>query len=321
VLAGAGPLRITYRVPAGPLGDLIGATLSLYDVAWPDAHREVELACRVDDAPLAGARGDYLEAAQMLVDTTPAGLRATTTRGGNLDGTFGDAGESWSMGISSQIIAAEAWSDVEDLLSLVLTTGWRRAGWVPLHAAGLSDGSRGVIVCATGGGGKTTFTIGMARRGWRVLGDDKLLLDMHCGSGRVRAVKHMMNVDPVVRRWFDEVGDLSRLPSYSSWTGKRRVALGSLWPAAPATAMSPTHLLAIDRRADARGISVSEMSTAEAISALLHQSVIPREPQVARLITGALATTAQRLTPRRVTIGDGAYAEPDALAVVEAALR
>src|SRR6185503_12670155 len=151
-------------------------------------------------------------------------------------------------------------------------------------------------------------------------GDDKLLVAMNGRPGHVAAIKHVLNVDPAVRQWFPEIGDLSAVAPYSSFNPKRRVPLGRFWPSAPAFEMSATHLLAIDRQPGARGITVSTMTTAEAISTLLHQSVIPREPGIARAITQTLATMAQRVTALRVAVGDGAYVEAEALDVVEQAL-
>jgi hypothetical protein len=321
-VASVGPLRIAFDAPDGPVRDLIAATLSLYDVAWSKTPlRDVELSLTVGGTRAAGAQGRYLECAQMLVDMTSEGLRATTTHGGAASAEFTDGGERWWVTVSEQIVADGIWPEIEDMLSLVLTTGWRRAGWVPLHAGGLTDGRRGLLVCAGSGGGKTTFTMAMARRGWRALGDDKLLLAMHGRQQFVAAIKHMLNVDPAVQRWFPEVGDLRALPEYSAWTPKRRVSLGSFWPTAPATEMSATHLLTIERRPDAHGIGVRPMVMDEAISTLLHQSVIPRDPRVARPIASALATLAQRVSAVSVTVGDDAYADPEALLAVEEALR
>lgn len=319
--ASAGPLRIALDVPDGPLFEVIQANLALYDVAWARlTTRSVELLCTVAGGHAAAARGNYLEAMRMLVDATHDGLRATTEHGGEICATFVASGERWSMRVSPEIISGSHWTEVEDMLSLVLTTGWRRAGWVPLHAGGLTNGRRGLLVCAGGGGGKTTFTVAMARRGWRALGDDKLLLAMDGDPQHVAAIKHMLNVDPAVQRWFPEVGDLSVLPEYSSWTIKRRVSLSEFWPSARATEMSATHLLAIERRRDAQGIAVSPMTRADAISTLLHQSVIPSDPEIARRITRTLASLAQRVSATRVTVGDDAYADPSALLAVEEAV-
>ena len=160
----------------------------------------------------------------------------------------------------------------------------------------------------------------MVRRGWRSLGDDKLLLPMN-GNGDVMAIKQMLNVDPDVRRWFPEVGDLTVMPPYSAWTTKRRVSLGAMFPSAPATQMPTTHLVVVDRQPRTKGIHVSSMTAAEAISALLHQSVIPHDAPTAAGITRALARLGERVSGVKVSVGDDAYADPDALIAVEAALR
>jgi hypothetical protein len=321
-VASAGPLRIRFAAPPGPVHDVIAANLALYTVPWPQLNmRAVELSCTVTDRPEADARGDYMVCAQMLVDATTDGLRATTTHGGGIRARFTDAADEWSMSLVPELLSGEFPVDVEDMLSLVLTTGWRRARWVPVHAGGLTDGRRGLLVCAGSGGGKTTFTLAMVRRGWRTLGDDKLLLAMDGPAGHVNAIKHVLNVDPAVARWFPEVGDLSAVPQYSAWTLKRRVALADLWPSAAATEMTASSLLVIERRTDARGVAVAPISTPDAISALLHQSVIPTDPRVARPITRALATLGQRVSAFRVTVGDDAYADHEALTVVEDALR
>jgi hypothetical protein len=318
--APAGPLRITVSASDGLLRDLIAGTLALYNVPWTDSPmRSVALDCVLGDAASSAAQGDYLVCAQMLVDATSAGLRATTTHGAQVSGTFDESGERWTMTVPRTVIADGFEPEVEDMLSLVLTTGWRRAGYVPLHAGGLTDGRRGLLVCAGSGGGKTTFTLAMARRGWKSLGDDKLLVAM--SDRRVVAIKHMLNVDPLVQRWFPEIGDLTALPQYSAWTPKRRVSMARLLPAAPATEMVATHLLLIDRQTGASGITVSPMSSADAISALLHQSVVPHDPRVAAPIARTLATLGQRLTGLRATVGDDAYADAEALAAVEEALR
>jgi hypothetical protein len=192
---------------------------------------------------------------------------------------------------------------------------------VPLHAAGIAHGRSGVLICATSRGGKTTLTLGLARRGWHVVGDDKLLLGRNDGQFLVAGVKHMLNVDPATREWFPEVGDLDALPIYSEWSPKRRVALSSIFPLAAAATMGVTHVVALDRSGRRGPLHVRPMAFAEILSTLLHQTVIPRQPGVARPITTALAGLAQSVRGVRVVLPDGAYDDPRALDGLEAALR
>jgi hypothetical protein len=257
----------------------------------------------------------------MNVDPAPDGLRATTTHGAVLRGKFNDAGEQWQMSVPSEIVADGWWPEIEDLLSLVLTTGWRRAGWVPLHAAALTDGHRGAIVCAAGGGGKTTFMMAMVRNGWRSLGDDKLLLRSEGSQATVAALKLMLNVDPAVEAWFPEIGDLRDLPEYSAWTPKRRVALESLWPCSTQLTMRPTTIVALQRRRGVGTFRIEPMDATETIATLLKQTVIPHDPSQARWIAGELVACARRSAGVRIEVGDDAYVDPGAIARVAGALH
>lgn len=319
-----GPLEVRVTAPSGPLNDLIRATLELYDVPWSlTARRHVQL----DAGMLAhdGARpaaGDYLVCAQMLVDCLPGGaLRATTTDGATLVEERRPDGEDWRLEVPQSIQASGRWVQVEDLLSLVATTGWRRAGWVPLHAAGLVRDQRGLIVCAGSGGGKTTFTVAMLRRGWGTTGDDKLLLGIHGGAPVLAGIKHVLNLDPKVAAWFPEVGDIAAEPLYSAWSPKRRVPLARFWPDAPAVSMAATHALVLQRSPSGpAGVTVRRLGPGEVIAALLRQTVIPSHPSDARPIVRAITRLAQRVTGLAVQIGDDVYADPEAMRRVERAL-
>ena len=319
----AGPLDIDLEARPGPTLDLLESTLALYDVAWTlTPAKRVTLEVDVVALPVAeAAHGAYLECAQMLVDALPDGLRATTTRGAALVGRFSEHGEAWRMTVPARIPDEGWWPEIEDLVSLIVTTGWRRAGWIPIHGAGLTRAGVGVIVCAASRGGKTTFALAMARRGWRVVGDDKLLLGVVDGRPTVAAVKHMLNVDPALRDWFPELGDVSALPIYSEWSPKRRVPLASIFPDAPASAMSVSHVISLERRDGGGDINIEHMGMAETLSALLHQTVIPNESRAARAITAGLVGIGQSARGLRVTVPDGIYADPAALEPVEDALR
>jgi hypothetical protein len=315
--AAAGPLDIALSVPDERLLEVIAANFALYAVPWTHGPtKRVELSCAAiaDVAAEVPARGSYLEAARMLVDRTPSGMRATTEHGAEMVGTFDDHGERWLMRVPAALADEQRWWEIEDLLSLVLTTGWRRAGWVPLHAAALTDGNRGVLVCATSGGGKTTFMMALARAGWKALGDDKLLLRTGGAQPLIVAVKHMLNVDPRVDAWFPEVGDLRGRPAYSAWSPKRRVGLGELWPDSPAFAMRPTTIVNLERHQGPGALTATAMDPAATIGTLLRQTVIPLDPEEARWITSELVACARHATGVRLVVGDDAYRDAGAVA-------
>ena len=302
--------------------NVVDSTLSLFDVPWtitPARPVSIHVA-ETEESVWDPAEGHFLKAAQMVVDGTTDGMRATTTRGAVIEGTYEPHGERWRMTVPVRLVAEDRRPEIEDLVSLVVTCGWRRAGWIALHAAGLSRGNVTALVCAGSRGGKTTFSMAMVSRGWRLIGDDKLLLGAPDGTSIVAGIKHVMNVDPRAVAWFPELGDLTALPEYSAWSPKRRVALSSVWPSAAALKGEPTHLVQLIRTEGTGDARVLPLTTAERISVLLHQTVIPLDPAIARAITSTLAVLAERLRGIRVEVPDGVYGQPDALAVVEDAL-
>jgi hypothetical protein len=302
--------------------DVVANSLAVYDLAWTlGPMKAVELECHlVVDPAGSTARGSYIQAARMLVDRTSSGMRATTEHGAEIDGAFAADAERWLMRVPREVSERGLSWEIEDLLSLVLTTGWRRAGWVPLHAAALTDGRRGVVVCAMGGGGKTTFTMAMVRAGWKAVGDDKLLLRTDGSEPLIAALKHVLNVDPAVDAWFPEIGDLRGLPEYSAWTPKRRVALTSLWPDSTALAMRPTTIISLERSPGADAFQIQPMDDASTVTTLMRQTVIPTDPEQARWITRVLAACARDALGLRVTVGEDAYLDPSALARVALAI-
>ena len=213
---------------------------------------------RLESAPfVAAVDATYLSCARMVVGAPAENeLRATTLIGAAASGCLGADGDDWTVTAPDEAIAEGTLEDVEDLVGLALTTGWRRAGWVPLHAAGIVD-DRGncALVCAPSGGGKSTMTAAFVRRGWRALGDDKLLARVDDdGTVRVAALLHTFNLHPATRAWFPEVGDLEQLPTYSAWTDKRKVSASAIWSGATADIGAPTRVVAAEpERGPGRG--------------------------------------------------------------------
>ena len=164
------------------------------------------------------------------------------------------------------------------------------------------------------------MTAALVSRGWRALGDDKVLLRAGpCDPPEVAALLHTFNLDPSTREWLPAVGDLTRLDRYSNWTEKRRVALASIWPDGGEIRGNPTHLVEIER-ADQSGVTVTPMPSDDLFGALLRQTVVPSASDAARQILGAVAATAPHLHGLRVRVGDDAYRDPGALDDLVAAL-
>ena len=316
-----GPLDLIVTSHSDILRNKVADTLDLYNVEWPGTRLKLHIAIEADDEPQTLGPGKYLECARMNVDHAPDArgtLVATCRSGIHARGNPRDG--RWSFFVSD---ADDPWvlTDMESLLSLVLTEGWRAAGWVPVHAASVIRGETCAMICAESGGGKTTLTAALVRRGWRTLGDDKLLLRIsESGTPELRALVHTFNLHPRTQAWFPEVGDLEQLPVYSEWTEKRKVNPESIWAGTTENRATPTHLVQIRRVKTEKSVSVSSMQGAEVLSALLHQAAVPSDSLIAKHVLTTVVATASQLTGLSVELGENAYDDADCLASLEQAL-
>jgi hypothetical protein len=256
----------------------------------------------------------------MSVDANASGLSASTVSGATASGRVGGSGDQWSILVPRGETPSTTLSDVEDLIGLALTTGWRRSGWVPIHAAGVVKNGRCVVLCATSGGGKTTLTLALVRRGWRALGDDKLLLSCPGGSPELGGLVHTCNLHPQTRAWFPEVGDLERLPVYSAWTEKRRVSIDSVWPGGTVAGGRPTHIVQLDRSETYQGVRVLPLAQREILPTLLRQTVLPSDRGVTSQMLRTIADATRDLRGLRIEVGRDAYRDSACLEAFEAAL-
>jgi hypothetical protein len=314
-----GPLEISLNAPQGALGEKVIEAFGLYDVAWEPPHLPVKLNVIYSGAPAPILDGAYLQCARMKVDADRAGLLAVCPSG--VAACYDEAQGAWLIAAPPEFDARARPEEIEDLIGLVLTTGWRRAGWVPMHAAAVVNGSRCVFLCAPSGGGKTSLAAALIRRRWRTLGDDKLLLRSAAGEEiELAALMHHFNLHPKTQEWFAEVGDLERLPLYSAWTEKRKVNIEDIWKGKTAARGRPTHLVLLARRERGAGVKIAALPRAEVLSTLLRQTVIPHDRKIAAEILAAVAATARRLEGFQVEIGEDAYRDPALLDLIERAL-
>jgi hypothetical protein len=317
-----GPLRVNVEAQTTFLYDKVIETLRLYDRHWPVHDRTVEIRIHeTPDAVAQPANGKFLRCDRINVDVAEAGLLATTIGGARSRSQQSGSTERWEMNIPGELVQTSNLEDVEELVILALTAGWRSAGWVPVHAGAVTNGERCAIICAPSGGGKSTLTAAFVRRGWRAIGDDKLLLRMVDGRPHLAALQRTFNLHPVTSTWFPEVGDLERLPRYSTWTHKRKVKMESIWPEPVADDAQPTHLLRVRRGPQPGGIVYEPLSAGDTLATLLRQVVIPTDRSTANRILSAVAPTAEKLRGFDVVVGENAYGRADALDALESALR
>jgi hypothetical protein len=317
-----GPLRVTVDAESTVLRNKVVETLILYDRRWPAHDHSVEIRIRTAaDAVAEPATGTFLRCARITVDVAESGLHATTLCGARSRVWQTARMDRWDIDVPAGLIATANLEDVEELIILALTTGWRSAGWVPVHAAAVTDGSRCAVICAPSGGGKSTLSAAFVRRGWRTIGDDKLLLRVVDGRSHLAALQRTFNLHPCTSAWFPEVGDLERLPRYSTWTAKRKVKIESIWPEPAADGAHPTHLLRVRRAPESGGIVHTPLGPGETLTTLLRQVAIPSDRSTASHILSAVAPTARGMRGLDVVVGENAYGRADALDALIGALQ
>ena len=315
-----GPLEVTVEARSAILYEKILETVRLYDRVWGSHERHVAIHARERSASGSPALGTFLRCARIDVDVTESGLVASTIGGARARLVSSEGSERWDLDIPSELLTNGNLEDVEELVTLALTAGWRSAGWVPVHAAAVTDGNRCVMICAPSGGGKSTLTAAFVRRGWHAVGDDKVLLRTNGGVAQIAALQRTFNLHPQTSTWFPEVGDLEVLPRYSTWTHKRKVKIESVWADPAADLAKPTHIFRVRRDAVPGPIAYTPMDSGAVLSTLLRQIAIPTERATANAILGCAAPAARRMRGFDVVVGENAYERADAVDALEAAL-
>jgi hypothetical protein len=319
---GCGPLEVTLRTESPDLRNRFGKSLSQYDVPWERARLQITVDAVDMPQPAMMVQGNYLNCARMNVDLIPRGLYATCLSG--FSGSYSVELDRWEISIPTSRGIPEEYirCDIDDLTGLVLTTGWRRAGWVPLHSGAVCFAKSCAIVCAPSSGGKTTLITALIRRGWTTLGDDRLLLRIgQGGRPELAALLLSMNLDPKTVKWFPEVRGIEQLPTHTSFSDKRRISIEAFWPKRSILRAEPTHLFQLVLSQDFDGLRFRALTGNDLLSILLTQTVIPNHPDTARQILSILAEAARHLNGLRLDVGSDAYGNSQALSELEAAVN
>lgn len=329
-----GPLETIDSYPCGPVNLRVAAErqewrvqaasmLGSYPIEAGESGPVTTIYLRSSEGPTTMTAGKFLRTRNIHVDRTRTGIVATCHSG--VWAQSNAALDCWTVSIPPRppYCAQESFdANVLDLLELVLTTAWRQAGWIPLHAAAVAKGDRCAILAAPSFGGKTTLTVAMLNLGWDTLGDDGLLLRMPGGEhAELRALHDHMNLDPRTRKWFPEVGDLSRMAPYSIWTPKRRIRIESVWKGRLRVEAHPTHLVQVFRCPDHRRTRTEPLSRSQVLAALLAQTVVPGDRTVAAQILSVVAPLSSRLHGLRLELGEDAYGEPQTRRLLERMLE
>ncbi len=315
-----GPLNVRVRSDDAMLVDRSVAMLSLFDARWRAPMRSVRIDIRRTAAAPRAATGAFLAAGRMRVDARAEQVSASTTGGLCARGFAQRGRDVWHLGVPDGTLATAQAIDFEHLIELALTTGWRRSGWLAVHAGALERNGRCVILCARSNGGKSTLCAALVRDGWRTLGDDKVLLRVRDGRPELAALAHTFNLDPTSKRWLRGLDDIEQRSPYSAGTTKRRVPVSALGGAGVARAR-PTHVLQLALTGTPGTLRATALEPGEATALLLRQIVIPNDRDAAQTILRTAARAGARLRALRVEIGLNSGGSPTWSAQLERALR
>lgn len=314
----AGPVRIRIDCDDDDIARVAANALELFSMRWGTHSIDASIVFRRGGAARAAASGTYLRCARMDVDRCENEFAVSSLSGIAATGTTGTPLHRWVVHVPQSLTFDEASAgDIEDVISLVLTVAWRECGWQPVHAGAVTNGTRTLLLCAPSGGGKSTLTAALVRRGWLSLGDDKLLLGSRDGLPVVASLMRTFNLHPRTAAWFGELGEIDALPRYSAWTPKRRVALESLnaWQSTESAPL--TDLIRIERSDAHAAARVEPLPRTQTLPALLRQIVIPTDARTGANVLRDCAAAARSVWSHRLDLGENAYAHVDVAAVIE----
>jgi len=181
---------------------------------------------------------------------------------------------------------ADLWILSHPLFTLPLVEMLKRRGLYGLHAGGVCQDGRALLLPGTSGSGKTTLTLALARTGLGFLGDDTLFLRRGPHGIEVLAFPDEFDLTDETVAFFPELGPLLDAGRPDGWR-KRQVrperawGAGIVWQAAPA-------LLVFPRVAGAPESRLVPMERGEALLELA-PNVLLTEPRSAQAHLDALA--------------------------------
>jgi hypothetical protein len=211
---------------------------------------------------------------------------------------------------------------LRDLASAALTTLFRRQGRYPVHAAAVAspDAGVGVLIVGPPMAGKTSLALNLARRGFRWVTDDKLLVSAtDDGRVQVEGLFRPSNVDPWLGRWFPEFQGLEEREPAHPHSAKRIVDVERYYGRAAIPGVVPTHLLfptVVDT-----GPTVAEPLDADgAFRALLEQSPVVNDRGEARAQLALLGRLVRQVRAFRFRQGRDLFESPERLCELAAGM-
>ncbi len=176
----------------------------------------------------------------------------------------------------------------------------RSRGRYHLHAAGVVDpAGRGWLLVGSSGSGKSTLAYAAARSGWRVLGDDGVVIEHASGAIIAHGWREALHVSIELARWFPE---LEHHAAGVDWNDARHRAPIPI----PFVRCAPVHGLVFVTRGE-RDVA-RPLAQTEALAALIGQSPMvlfedpyaPEHLATLRALAASVPAVCLEHTPRQL---------------------
>jgi len=244
-----GPVKVFLTFDESSLQKALDGLLSQYDAPWPAPAAEISVTVGqgLPPADIPKPAGDYLRSYRLHLDRRGSHLISLSNVGVWMD--FDEIKKQARIIVPDHPDQETVIEEIEQQFVLLLARAWANQGWTPLHAGSLvpPDKNHCIFMCAPSGVGKTTLISAMLRRGWRTLGDDKILLRKENSGVTAFALSRRVHLHPSLASWFPEIGEIEKWPRYSRWTEKRMVKIEAVWPGQLIESAIPVGLVQLER--------------------------------------------------------------------------
>ncbi|MBI4775652.1 MAG: hypothetical protein HY788_16035 [Deltaproteobacteria bacterium] len=187
------------------------------------------------------------------------------------------------------------------IFSLGLASLLRMKGRYFIHAAGLAENGKGVIIPASSGRGKTTLSLALVRGGFQFLGDDRLLIERAADHIRVLGFLESVNVTDETISLFQEIRCLPE-KAFGSSARKKNFRLEQVYPGCTVESCNPEVLL-FPSIIDEGASRVEPAPKMEAVVGLLPHSLLVLDKEVARSHFQLLCRMVERMHCYRLYFG------------------
>ena len=190
---------------------------------------------------------------------------------------------------------------VNYMFSVGLASLLRMKGRYFIHAAGLAENGKGVIIPGSSASGKTTLSLALVRGGFQFLGDDRLLIEQAADGFRMFGFLESVNVTDETISVFPE---LQRLPekAFGNSPRKKNFRVEQVYPDSTLESCIP-QLLLFPKIVDESASRVEPMPKMEAVVALLPHSLLVLDKEVARSHFQLLCRMVQRMRCYKLYFG------------------